>query len=99
MGRQWMDTLPHRVPGIYKSPITVLGGPLLLLSVMRWRRPEGRLLLAMSLLPQNMLFYDQLLLWLIPKTRNQIMPVGAFSRLPRRSSGASGCRQGPASST
>lgn len=52
-----------------------LRGPLRLLSVMRWRLPEGRLLLAMSLLPQNMLFYDRLLPWLIPKNRNQIMPT------------------------
>ncbi|MEO8576697.1 MAG: hypothetical protein ABI556_08360 [Gemmatimonadales bacterium] len=79
--REWLDTLPHRVPGIYKSPITVLGGPLLLLSIMKWRRPEGRLLLAMSLLPQNMLFYDQLLLWLIPNSRNQIMILGILSIL------------------
>jgi hypothetical protein len=76
---EWWDTLPHRVPGIYKSPITVLGGPLLLLAIMKWRRPEGRLLLAMSLLPQNMLFYDQLLLWLIPSSRNQLMMLGILS--------------------
>lgn len=77
--REWLDTLPHRVPGIYRSPVTILGGPLLLLAVMRWRRPEGRLLLAMSLVPQNMLFYDQLLLWLVPTTRNELMILGALS--------------------
>lgn len=78
---EWLDTLPHRVPGIYKSPITILGGPLLLLSVMKWKRPEARLLLAMSILPQNMLFYDQLILWLIPRTRNQRMMLGMLSIL------------------
>ena len=41
-------------------------GPLLLLSILRWRKPEGRLLLGMSLVPQLLFFYDQLPLWLIP---------------------------------
>lgn len=41
-------------------------GPLLLLSLFRWRSPNGRLLLALSIIPQLLFFYDQLLLWLIP---------------------------------
>jgi hypothetical protein len=77
--REWMDVLPHRVPGIYRSPLTVLGGPLLFLALLRWKRTDARLLLMMSLVPQNMLFYDQLLLWLIPKTRNELMILGMLS--------------------
>jgi hypothetical protein len=33
----------------------------------------------MALVPQNMLFYDQLLLWLIPRTRNEFMILGMLS--------------------
>jgi hypothetical protein len=79
--REWLDTVPHRVPGIYRSPVTVIGGPFLLLALMRWKRADARLLLVMSLVPQNMLFYDQLLLWLIPKSKNEYMLLGALSMI------------------
>ena len=79
--REWLATVPHRVPGIYRSPVTVLGGPLLLLAVMRWKRADARLLLVMALVPQNMLFYDQLLLFLIPKTKNEYMILGTLSMI------------------
>ena len=78
---EWLDILPQRVPGIYRSPVTVLGGPLLILALMRWRRADARLLLVMSLVPQNMLFYDQLLLWLVPKTKNELMLLGTLSMI------------------
>lgn len=77
--REWLAVLPHRVPGVYRSPVTVLGGPLLLLAILKWKRTDARLLLMMSLVPQNMLFYDQLLLWLIPRTRNELMILGILS--------------------
>jgi hypothetical protein len=44
------------------------GGLLLLLAVIRWRQPEARLLLVMSLIPQNFTFVDQLPLWLVART-------------------------------
>jgi hypothetical protein len=43
-------------------------GLLLIFSLMFLSYPEGRLLLTMALAPQLLLFYDQLLLWLIPKS-------------------------------
>ena len=42
--------------------------PVLLAAVLRWRTPEGRLLLASSILPQTPYAYDQLVLWLVPRT-------------------------------
>jgi hypothetical protein len=78
---EWINILPHRVPGVYRIPLTVMGGPLLLLAVMRWRLPEARLLLIMALVPQTMLFYDQLILWLIPKTKNEYMILGSLSMI------------------
>jgi hypothetical protein len=53
------------------SPIRTAVGPLLLLAALRWKRPESRLLLAMSCVPQALFFYDQLILGLVPRTFRQ----------------------------
>lgn len=58
---------PHPVP-----LMTLLGAPLAL-AALRWRLPEARLLLAMSLLPQTAMFADQLPLLLVPRTRRELM--------------------------
>ncbi len=58
------NTLRGHLPAILILP----AGPLLLLSALRWKTPEGRLLLALSLTPQLLFFYDQLILGLIPKS-------------------------------
>ncbi len=73
----WYGTL-----GQHFNPIPILVfpfGPILLLSVLAWRRPGGRLLLLMALMPQTPCFYDQLPLWLIPKTRQQGWILSIFS--------------------
>jgi hypothetical protein len=54
-------------------------GLVLLLGAVRWRRREGRLFLAMSLVPQLSLFYDQLPLWLIPNTVWRSIALSALS--------------------
>ena len=59
--------LQHRVDDSYWMPVSIVGGPLLLLAVTRWRRPEARMLLIFSFMPQLFLFYDQLMLWLVPR--------------------------------
>ena len=51
----------------HTPPFKMFLGPLLLLAVLRLRSREGRLLLVMALLPQRLLLYDQLVLWLIPR--------------------------------
>jgi hypothetical protein len=48
-------------------------GPVLLLAALRWRRPEGRLLLAMSCVPHTLFWHDDLLLWLAVRTRREAM--------------------------
>ncbi len=53
----------------HPPPILALPlGPVLLLAALRWRRAEARLLLGLSLFPQLLFFYDQLPLWLIPRS-------------------------------
>lgn len=53
----------------YKGPALTLAGSFTLLAALRWRQREGRLVLALALVPQLPLFYDQLPLWLVPQTR------------------------------
>jgi hypothetical protein len=62
-------------------PLFRPGGFLLLASAIAWRRPEGRLLFAMSAVPQTLLFYDQLLLWLVPRTLRQSLLLSIWSGL------------------
>ena len=60
-------------------PILRPGGFLLLSALLSWRTPEGRLLAAMSVVPQALFFYDQLVLWLIPKTLRQSILLSLWS--------------------
>jgi hypothetical protein len=53
-------------------PILALPGPALLLALWRRRDPDSHLFLLSSLAPQHW-FYDSFILWLIPKTRQEIM--------------------------
>src|SRR5688572_4611434 len=63
----------------YRGPATTLLGAFLLLGVLRWRRREGRLFVAMSLIPQLPVFYDSLILWLIPSTLWRSVALSAAS--------------------
>lgn len=76
---EWLQSVRERAPGNYGSPLLLPGGFLLLLSALRWKRPEARLLLVMSIVPQSLLFTDQLMLWLVPRTRNESMILSILS--------------------
>jgi hypothetical protein len=49
------------------APVTRLGGPLLLLALVRWRRPEARLLLLLGCMPQTPCYYEALPLLLVAR--------------------------------
>jgi hypothetical protein len=51
----------------------------LLSALVAWRRPEGRLFAAMALVPQNLFYYDQLALWLVPRTLRQSLLLSIYS--------------------
>lgn len=73
-----MPTWPWRwlsQTGRYEGFIPLLSplGPFLLLSLVAWRRPPARLLALMSISIQHQLFYDQLLIWLIPQSLRQML--------------------------
>lgn len=64
----------------YKSfiPLVVFPGPLLLLSLYRYRDRDAWLLILASIMPQRW-FYDAFTLWLIPKSRREIIWTIFFS--------------------
>ena len=74
---EWRAAMPTGVK--YQGPATTLMGAFLLLGFLRWRRREGRLFVALSLVPQLPVFYDQLLLWLVPSTLWRTLALSACS--------------------
>jgi hypothetical protein len=59
-------------------PLLVLPGPLLALAAFRYRDRDAMLLLTMAIMPQRW-FYDLLVLWLIPKSRRELLITVFFS--------------------
>jgi hypothetical protein len=55
------------------------GGFLLVLAALKWRRPEARLLLALSIIPQTLGQYDALLLFFIPDRASECIALVALS--------------------
>lgn len=49
-------------------PLSIPGGALVLLALLRWRRPEARLLAVMAVTPHSILAYESLPLFLVPAT-------------------------------
>lgn len=78
---EWLEAVRAHTAaeGNYTSPISMIGGPLVLVAVLRWRRPEARLLLGMTLVPQSFFFYDQFPLALIPRSRREYTVFGALT--------------------
>ena len=59
-------------------PLLVLPGPLLLLALFRYRDRDAILLLLAACVPQRW-FFDSFILWLIPKSRREILATVFFS--------------------
>lgn len=63
------DWLRSLGAGAQRPAITRLGGPLILLALLRWRRPEARLIVALACVPQYAYWYEIVPLLLVPSTR------------------------------
>jgi hypothetical protein len=74
---EWLEAL--RAAPRYRGPAFSLIGAFTLLGLWRWRRREGRLFVAMALVPQLSLFYDQLPLWFVPSTIWRSLALTALS--------------------
>jgi len=62
-------------------PVLVFPGILVALALLRWRNQDARLLFLASLMPQRW-FFDSFILWLIPKTRRELLWTVLLSWLP-----------------
>jgi hypothetical protein len=71
----WIGQLGHYEHFI---PLLVLPGPLLLLALFRYRDRDAILLLLAACMPQRW-FFDAFILWLIPKSRREIVWTVFFS--------------------
>ncbi len=71
----WMAQARHYEHFI---PLLVLPGPLLLLALWRYRDRDAILLLLAACMPQRW-FFDSFILWLIPKSRREIVWTVFFS--------------------
>jgi hypothetical protein len=67
----WLEALRHTSLATaggtpYFAPIKSAGGAFALLALLRWRRPEARLVLALACVPQTPLLYETVPLFLVP---------------------------------
>jgi len=62
----WLAALPSATH--MAAPVTQWGGPLILLALLRWRRPEARLLVALACVPQTPVLYEVVPLFLLVQT-------------------------------
>lgn len=74
---EWMQTFG--AGSHIRGPITMLGGPLILLALLRWRRPEARLLVALACVPHTTLLYEALPLFLVPASWGQSLALVALN--------------------
>jgi hypothetical protein len=69
----WLQAVRHTsllTPGgtPYLAPIATPGGAFAILALLRWRRPEARLVFALACVPQTPLLYETVPLFLVPAT-------------------------------
>jgi hypothetical protein len=73
--RYWIHQIGHYN---HFYPILIFPGPLLLLALLRYRDRDSLLLIITACMPQRW-FYDTFILWLIPKSRKEILATVAVS--------------------
>jgi hypothetical protein len=73
----WRDGVSHG--SVYPAPVLIPGGVLALLSLTRWRRPEARLIAALACVPQTLLLYEAVPLFLVPRGWKQSLLLVALS--------------------
>lgn len=58
-----LHSLTHMI-----TPVTLWGGPLILLALLKWRRADARLLVALACMPQTPVLYEAVPLFLLVRT-------------------------------
>jgi hypothetical protein len=70
---QWLDAIARNdrawAPDApYRAPIMLPGGIVALACLARWRRPEARLVAVLACIPQTLMLYETVPLFLVPRT-------------------------------
>ena len=65
----------------FATPILLPGGLLLLLSLLRWRHPNARMLLGLACVPQTAVAYETLYLGLVPHSSREVLAWSLLSWL------------------
>jgi hypothetical protein len=65
----------------HPPPLFTLAGVALIAALLRWRREDARLVLAMAVVPQLPMFADQLPLMLVARTRVEGMALALLSHI------------------
>lgn len=63
----------------YQPPVLYPGGALALLALLRWRRPEARLLAVLACVPQTGALYENVPLFLIPRSFPEVATLVGLS--------------------
>jgi hypothetical protein len=74
---EWIRQTRHATQ--MAPPLLRFGGFLILLALLRWRRPEAKFLVVLSLIPAVGSWYSMLPLLWIPKNRNESMVLAMLS--------------------
>jgi hypothetical protein len=75
----WMTALSNA--SHLSAPIARMGGFLVLLNLLRWKRPEARLILLLACVPQTGSWYEALPLLLVASTRRESQILSLVSSL------------------
>jgi hypothetical protein len=80
----WLDAIARNertVPPVapYQAPVLVPGGVFALACLARWRRPEARLVAVLACIPQTLLPYEWLYLFLVPRAWHEALLLTAAS--------------------
>ena len=78
----WLDgflAAAHRAP--HRAAVLRPGGVLLLLGLLRWRSPEGRLLATLGLVPLTPHLYEAVPLLLVARSRRELLALAACGTL------------------
>jgi hypothetical protein len=79
--KEWLAELTDVAGRYYHVPVLFPGGLIGLVALVRWRRSEARLFVAMLFLPQTMFYYDQLPLGLVARSHSEALRFALVSWL------------------
>jgi hypothetical protein len=77
----WIQSVRADPTHKYVSVVTLTGGPLVLLALLRWRQPEARYLVVLALVPQILTFYTAFLPMLVAQTKRESQAMAALGSL------------------